>query len=332
MVNFCTLFDSNYAAKGLVMYESLLKNCSEFHLFIFAFDDKILNVLNGMKLLNATVISLSEFENERLLRVKKERTQGEYCWTCESLTILHCLNNFDITHCTYIDADLFFYSDPHVIVDEMGDNDVMITEHRYTPRFADKAITSGIYCVQFMTFKNNKNGLKVLNWWCDACIDWCYARYEDGKFGDQLYLDDWPTRFTGVHILKNLGGGVAPWNMEQYIFSKKGNDIYGVEDETGNEFKLIFFHFHAILAYKKGLIGEFYFEGYSLKDKTKKLLYLPYLSVLKKKNNFLKKIDDKIDGMATKPIKMSWIGYAKAIRRRILRKDNLYSYCLRVRS
>lgn len=330
MLNFCTLFDSNYSTKGLVMYQSLVENCSQFHLYIFAFDENILHILKSLKLSHATIISLKEFEEERLLRVKSERTQGEYCWTCESLTILYCLKHFEISHCTYIDADLCFYSDPKVLVDEMGNDDVLLIEHRYTPSFAEKAITSGIYCVQFMTFKNNENGLKVLNWWCDACIEWCYARYEDGKFGDQLYLDDWTTRFTGIHVLQHLGGGVAPWNMEQYSFARQNDKWIGIEDKTGQIFELIFFHFHAILSFKKGFIGEFHFEGYKLNDSTRKHIYLPYILLLKRQNRKLKKIDNKIDGLATKTITMSWWKYVKTIRRRLMRKDNKYTYWFRI--
>ena len=112
----------------------------------------------------------------------------------------------------------------------MGEKSVLITEHRYTKEY-DQSRTSGIYCVQFMTFKNDKNGMEALNWWRNACIEWCYSRFENGKFGDQKYLDDWLNRFKGVHSLKNLGGGVAPWNIQQYDLSKK-------------EFELIFYHFH----------------------------------------------------------------------------------------
>ena len=71
----------------------------------------------------------------------------------------------------------------------------------------------------------------MLNWWRESCNAWCYARLEDGKFGDQKYLDDWTIRFEGVHVLENLGGGVAPWNIQQYKFEEK-------------PFELVFYHFH----------------------------------------------------------------------------------------
>ena len=87
--------------------------------------------------------------------------------------------------------------------------------------------------MQFVTFKNTVQGLKVLNWWRDACIEWCYARHEDGKFGDQKYLDNWTTMFEGVRELKHLGGGVAPWNLQQYDFYSKNEKLYLTEKTSG---------------------------------------------------------------------------------------------------
>jgi hypothetical protein len=67
--------------------------------------------------------------------------------------------------------------------------------------------------------------MQALNYWRESCIDWCYARAEDGKFGDQKYLDDWTTRFENVHVLAHLGGGLAPWNMQQYDFKKLNHKL-----------------------------------------------------------------------------------------------------------
>ena len=172
------------------MYSSLCEICGgNFHLYIFAFDDISLSVLRQLNLKNVTVISLQEFEDEELLKIKPTRSKGEYCWTCSSSTILYCLEHFNLSHCTYVDADLYFYSNPQVLVDEMGDKSVLITLHNYAPEY-DRTKTSGKYCVQFVTFRNDAEGLKVLKWWRSVCLDWCYARMEDGKFGDQKYLDD----------------------------------------------------------------------------------------------------------------------------------------------
>lgn len=331
MIHFCTLFDSNYSARGLAMYESLVRNCLSFHLFIFAFDDKLARALEKMALEYVTVVTLKEFEDEELLAVKPTRTPGEYYWTCSGSTILYCLQHFNIDSCTYLDADLYFFTDPSVLIDEMGDDDVMITEHRYTPVY-DQSKTSGKYCVQFMTFKNNPNGLKILKWWRNACLDWCYGRYEDGKFGDQKYLDDWTTRFSGVHELQHLGGGVAPWNMQQYEFKRKGKDLVGVELATNKEFPLVFFHFHNLQCYKKGMLREFLIVDpfYVLNTSVRKYIYCTYLPELRHCYHKMKKANKDINGIPIKPMPKSlyanWYIICKRVIRTSLSLEKYYSH------
>jgi hypothetical protein len=63
----------------------------------------------------------------------------------------------------------------------------------------------------------------VRRWWEDRCIEWCYARHEDGKFGDQKYLDDWPLRFeSDVHVMTDKELLLAPWNATRYPY---GNSV-----------------------------------------------------------------------------------------------------------
>jgi hypothetical protein len=260
MYNFCTLFDSFYLTRGITMYKSLEKTGIDFHLYIFAFDDASLKILKQLNFKYATIVSLREFENEQLLAVKPTRSKAEYCWTCTSSTILHVLTHFNVDNCTYVDADLFFYSSPEVLINEMGDNSVLITEHRYTPKY-DRSEIAGTYCVQFITFKKNEEGLTALNWWVNACLTWCFDRYEDGKFGDQKYLDDWTTRFKGVHVLEHLGGGLAPWNIQQYnILKSKDSQIELIENSTNKKFNAVFYHYHYVRFYSNQLVDLGWFK------------------------------------------------------------------------
>lgn len=259
----CTLFDSNYLSRALACYDSLINQKTDFHLYLFAFDDLALKILKELKLPHTTTISLKEFEDEKLLAVKPGRSVAEYCWTCTPSVIRYVLKKYNHDHCTYIDADTYFYRSPALITEAMRNNSVVITPHFYTPEY-DQVATSGIYCVQFMTFKNNEEGLKVLEWWRDACLDWCYAKFEDGKFGDQKYLDDWPTRFSGIFVSENKGEGVAPWNIQQWL-------------ETNAE-SIIFFHFHALKLYK----NYAYMGFYKFPCWVQKKLYSPYVNSLRK--------------------------------------------------
>lgn len=269
MRNFCTLFDSNYLPRALVMYHTLVATGEHFTLYVVCFDDLTLEVLNKLNLANLVAIPLGDFESKELLVVKETRTVAEYCWTCTPHIIRYVLDTYKLAQVTYLDADLSFYEKPSILLDEFNQSgcSVLITEHRYTPRY-DQSATSGIYCVQFMTFNADPQGLSVLQWWQDRCLEWCFARFEDGKFGDQKYLDDWPTRFEGVHVLQHLGGGVAPWNIQQYKLSTD-NDKLLVNNKS-----LVFYHFHAYKYYADG--KHDFAPLYRLNNVVVALLYRPY--------------------------------------------------------
>jgi len=295
MFNFCTLFDSNYSSRGLTLYHSLERVCDDFHLYIFAFDDRSFSVLKKLDLQHATIISLQEFEDTELLRIKPTRSRAEYCWTSTSSTILYVLEKYHVDMCTYLDADMMFFESPIALFDEMGNNSVMITEHRYSRRYNKEAL-SGKYCVQFVTFKNDERGLQALRWWRDRCIEWCYARFEDGKFGDQKYLDDWTTRFTGIHELHHLGGGMAAWNVQQYDVFEKNGKLFGKERTGGNEFSVIFYHFHYLRFLNQDRIE---LGRRLLSDEVLRLLYVPYLKELQKAKNEISAIDSSFDSHGT---------------------------------
>ena len=319
--NFCTLFDSNYLSRGIALYHSLEKYCENFHLYIFAFDSVSYQILKKLNLQKATIISLAEFEDEKLIEVKPTRTIAEYCWTSTSSTILYVLENFNVDNCTYVDADVYFYSSPKPIFDELGNKSILITEHRYSPQY-NKELKAGKYCVQFVTFKKDDNGLKALRWWRDRCIEWCYARYEDGKFGDQLYLNDWTERFEGVHVMKHLGGGLAAWNVQQYEFTKIDDKIFGKEISTGNEFEVIFYHFHYLKFLQNGKIE---LGRRKLSENVINIFYKSYIKELEKISREISKLDFDFDPNGSVNMQISWKTPILYIYRKLLGVYNIYN-------
>ncbi len=274
MYSFCTLFDKNYLIKGLTLYRSLSKNCEDFTLWILCMDDYVHDFFTRLSYPNIKLIRLSDFEDTALLEAKKSRTVAEYCWTCTPSLPLYILRrNPTLDSIAYLDADLFFFADPEPVYKECDDCSIMIIEHRF-PDYLKHLEINGKYNVQMLIFKNDRNGLGCLEWWRERCNEWCYYRLEDGKLGDQKYLDDWTKRFSDVHVLQNIGAGVALWNVMQYAINKRNNITYV------NDVPVIFYHFHAFLMLSNGryLIGNN--RSYPLTRGKIKLLYEPYFSEL----------------------------------------------------
>jgi len=267
MEHFVTLFDLLFLPQGLALHQSMERHAGHYTLWILCMDDELHEILSEIKLTNVQLLQLSLLETKELKQVKLDRSVGEYCWTTTPFAPKFVFDSDpSVERVTYLDADLWFRKSPVPIFQEFDKSGkaVLITDHAYSPEY-DLSEKSGQYCVQFTTF-TREGGETVRKWWEDRCIEWCYARFEDGKFGDQKYLDDWPERFPEqVHVLSNQSWTLAPWNANRFPYSNG-----------------IFWHFHELrLTEKYSKLMVQFTTSYSIPSITRKQIYDPYLDDLR---------------------------------------------------
>ena len=267
MEHFVTLFDLLFLPQGLALHQSMERHAGHYTLWILCMDDELHEILSEIKLTNVQLLQLSLLETKELKQVKLDRSVGEYCWTTTPFAPKFVFDSDpSVERVTYLDADLWFRKSPVPIFQEFDKSGkaVLITDHAYSPEY-DLSEKSGQYCVQFTTFTRD-GGETVRKWWEDRCIEWCYARFEDGKFGDQKYLDDWPERFPEqVHVLSNQSWTLAPWNANRFPYSNG-----------------IFWHFHELrLTEKYSKLMVQFTTSYSIPSITRKQIYDPYLDDLR---------------------------------------------------
>lgn len=293
---FCTLFDSGYLLKGVAMLQSLAKHCPGAHVHVLCMDGLTQNILSRMDLPFLTLIPLSDLEDESLLEAKKDRGVAEYCWTLSPCLPWYVLeNNPEIDFITYLDADLLFYSPVQPLFDEIGDASIAIIEHRFSERLKDREV-NGRFCVEWVSFRRDEQGMACLSRWKSQCIEWCYYRLEDNRMGDQKYLDEWPDLFgSSCHILMHPGAGIAPWNYSRYTF---GNDEMG--NITVEDSPLIFYHFHQFQLLENGRFDRLS-TFYTSECKEPEAVYAAYEMALKNVLRGVRKVEPGFSG-GLKPV------------------------------
>lgn len=260
MEHFVTLFDSLFLPQGLALHRSLQRHGGVHTLWVLCMDDAAYRALEALRLPNVRLIPLADVETPELRAVRPLRSRGEYCWT-----VTPCAPQFvfqrdaSVRRVTYLDADVWFRQEPSVILEalERSGKAVLITEHAYAPAY-DQTATSGRFCVQFITFVRDA-GEPVRQWWADRCVEWCYSRLEDGKFGDQMYLDSWPERFgKEVHVLERAELMQGPWNAGRFDADRA-----------------VAFHFHGLRLLRDGAV--LLSDSYPIYAGAQRVLYEPYL-------------------------------------------------------
>lgn len=276
---YCTFFDVGYLAKGITMIQSVRQNGDNSQFYILALDDEVENFLKNSQISGISVIRINQIEKEfpQLLEVKPVRTSMEYYFTCTPYLFLYLFKTVPgVTMAAYLDADLFFFSDPSQVFSELGDNSVGVTEHRYSIKNIKRLGKYGKFNAGFLVFKNDMQGNEVLRWWSQQTLEWCSDKPNDGKYANQGYLNDFPS-FSGVHSFQSAGFNLAPWNSSGVKIKLNDRNQVQVDGDL-----LCFFHFHGFRITRSRAITSEIVYGGKLTSNLRNYIYQPYLFELEK--------------------------------------------------
>jgi lipopolysaccharide biosynthesis glycosyltransferase len=262
MENYVTIIDKNYLPQLLVMVKSLLRFSTEIKLWIFCLDNQCFTELASNSILQntCTLVEIEELMTPNLREAKNNRNIGEFIWTLTPFLPSYIFNkDKTVNRVTYLDADIYFKKSPKLILDSFLESrkHLLLTPHDFSDSENISEIV-GKFCVQFLTVTRDAN--IFLDWWQSRCIEWCKSIPEDGKFGDQKYLDLVPIIFPDLYFsLKLTEYTQGPWNMKKF----QPQDA-------------VFFHFHGVRIKKNKIV----ISGTLPNDSYWKELYVEYVSEL----------------------------------------------------
>jgi len=259
----------------------MFEHCRSFRLFVLCMDTICYDALLKMDLPYVSLISLQDFEkdDEALRIAKANRTIVEYYFTCTPSLPLYIFNHFnDINSLTYLDSDFFFFSSPEPAMKIIEKYPIAITSHRFPPVLRKLEKKYGVFNVGWLTFQRNEQAISCLQRWREQCLEWCYDRLEEGRFADQMYLNEWPELYPDTLVIPHKGVSLAPYNIaNDHVIIKDDNNIMIAGDQ------LICYHFCGLKDFR-GFLYYLSLRRYGMQPTCTILeqIYEPYLQILAK--------------------------------------------------
>jgi hypothetical protein len=261
---FCTISTKSHLFKCKVLSDSLVKQGFEIiTLFVDVVSTEEIETILDKNCLTLKDLPQSEM---KLILSKYGSDLDKLRWALKPILLKYLLES-KFGKVIYVDNDIFFFSSPFSLFDQLNSSNILLTPHYYlanpkkNQNWLEANLRVGLYNAGFIGV--NKNALGMLNWWKECCEFNVKKSFWRGLFDDQKYLDLVPIIFDNVYIVKNTGCNLAGWNYEHRLIN--------LGDASLNS--IVFVHFADITLQKFSIFGNPFHP-----------LYIEYIKEIKKIN------------------------------------------------
>lgn len=283
---YVTLFDRTYLPRGVAMLGSLESSIRARpfpgRCIVHTIDEETCSALRvwsaGRDWIEVRAPEEVMRLDASLPELRRSRSAAAFCWTLTPLVLRDALRSG--THMAiYVDADLWFHSDPSPLLTQLAckDASVHITPHGFAAH-ADRSASVGRYCVQFLPVRNDAAGVAVVERWARQCLSDCPEAGSGRPPGDQGYLDEWPAIHGGaVAEWDTPGVGLGPWNRERHRIRRVGGRLL-VSRDHGPWSTLLFVHHQDVKWSTDGRLDEGRMLSWPLDASWLRLALIPYIA------------------------------------------------------
>lgn len=164
----------------------------------------------------------------------------------------------------YLNSDIFFLRDPHVLWADQEGWDVKLFPHNYSFINRIRLKKFGEFNAGAIAITKSEESLKVIEKWANECASWCFDRAENGKYADQKYLEDFELWSSKVSKAKSKTMNLASW-----VSAPKDGDFLNC----------IFYHFHGLVSHGEYVVLP-HIQYLRLSKKLEKNMHRDYLEKL----------------------------------------------------
>ena len=286
---YCSTFDSNYLARAIVLYDSII-NKNQNALFAFCcIDDESACLLQALALPRSIVVPIQIYAPKELLALKSIRPYGEFCWTLKPVAQRYLLDIFPYSEWViYVDADMMCFGNPDFCLPSINYH-YSITPHRFHKDHAMFEDAVGKYNAGYVAARNSLNGKAIIDYWMEKCIESCSANPSENIYGDQKYLNQFSNQVDGIYICDARGVNAAPWNIMNYQLIIYKNKVQIDGDQ------LLLYHFQGFRVFENG-IASLYTGKWIIPNNIIINIYTPYIEALMLAYKKIKTVDPKFSG------------------------------------
>ncbi len=246
--NIAVVFDKNYIIKALALYESALLFVPNPKFWFLCMDKEALEMVACLKLNGVEAREVSDIGDLELLAVRDTRSIGEFAMSSKAAWLRYILNNGNLSEedmLIFIDADILFYSSAESVIEKCRSNgSITITHHKFSKDKEPNGEIAGQYNSGLIFFRPDLTSRTCIEEWRKQCIDWCYLYLDNGRHGDQRYLNDWPQKYPSVYILPDKGVNVGTWSIKRFDISLDKTSHFQIDEDP-----LVCYHFHGLKIY-----------------------------------------------------------------------------------
>lgn len=245
-VHIFTSCTSCYIPKARVLAESVKKihPAITFHLVL---SDKLPDFFDLEKEHFDSVIFIDDLDIDNLEQWIFKHSVVEMCTAVKPLAFRKIFSTYDqCQKIIFLDPDTAIFSSLDGLLAHLDNHSILLTPHQLEPEKTGEKVKDnelailrhGMFNLGFIGVKASGEGHKLVDWWSERCLDFCYIDPANGIYTDQRWIDFVPSYFEDFHIVRDPGCNVANWNLSNRTITGSVDSQILV-----NQTPLIFYHF-----------------------------------------------------------------------------------------